>query len=102
DPFVDFQGGVLVGHGTDADGTPTIFPFGELIFHLQRVVALGDDCGTCGAQDLYYYVNVSTSNGVVVAGDRVPDSDSICQGCDSDDPNRDIAVHGSDQRAVTV
>ena len=102
DPFVDFQGGVLVGHGTDADGTPTIFPFGELIFHLQRVVALGDDCGTCGAQDLYYYVNVSTSNGVVVAGDRVPDSDSICQGCDSDDPNRDIALNGRANSAFTV
>ena len=102
DPFQDFQGGVLVSHGVGSDGSAVIYPFGELKFHLQRVVALGDDCTLCGAQDLFYFVDLSTSNGVVINHQRYPDSGPFCQGCDAHDANQDFDLNGVANSAFTV
>jgi Ca2+-binding RTX toxin-like protein len=82
DAYTDFQGGVLVQHAG------LTYPFGNLNFYLTRVVARGDDCGTCGAQDLYFYLDVSSSNGGIVNHDRMPNSGPFCQGCDTRDVNQ--------------
>ena len=98
DPYSDFEGGILVRHGG------LTYPFGNLTFHVQRVIARGEDCGTCGAQDLYYYVNLSTSNGVVVNRRHYPTNgdDYFCQGCDTHDANDDFPLNGVANHAFTV
>jgi Ca2+-binding RTX toxin-like protein len=98
DPFTDFQGGILVEHAG------LMYPLGNLAFHLQRVIAHGDDCGTCGAQDLFYFVNLSTSNGVVVNHKRFPDNgdDYFCQGCDTHTADDDFPLNAVANSALTV
>jgi hypothetical protein len=93
DWFNDFQGGVIVNRGG------FYYPFGDLTFHLHRVVAGGDDCGTCGRQDLYYYVDVTSSLGTIVNHDRFPDSGDYDPGAHN--TNRDWRV-GTANSSVTI
>jgi hypothetical protein len=67
DLFNDFQHGVLANRNGDP------YAFGQMHFHLSKVVAYGGDCGSCGGQDLYYYVDVQSSErGHVVPNTRFP------------------------------
>lgn len=98
-PFNNFEHGVLVTYQTVP--SVQVAAFGDLSFHLQRVTALGDDCSTCGRQDLFFLLDVSTSNGVIVNHQRMPDSGPFCQGCDSRDVNQDWSI-GVANSALTV
>jgi hypothetical protein len=102
DKFNDFEGGVLIIRGVDSRGNPVVYPFGQLDFHLQRVVALGDDCDTCGAQDLFFYLTVNSSDGSVVNNQRFPGSGDFCTGCDAHDVNRDWFLTGAANSGFTV
>ena len=86
------------GTTRDRRHAPVVAAFGNLTFHLQRVTALGDDCFTCGAQDLYYFLNVTSSAGPIDLNDRSPDSGDW--GDDSHDANKDYGFARREQRAL--
>ena len=84
DPFVDFEGGVLVDH-LAGDAWMGVVPFQSLVFRLNRLYS-GESEGGCGDVDLYSHIYLDTPAGRVVDGARFPASGDVGTGGDANLP----------------